>query len=204
MVALRWPPSGLFVCRSGPLSTDPTDARGGKEGPARAYRTHRQSATKATPSRKQRGLALSHRLIISLTLGLSLFASAASSPFGVGAAEVATTTATTTAAVEAPVSYDKETEAKVREYWADAPVMASVAYCESTFRQYAKDGSPLRGRVNSADVGVMQINETVHKASALKMGLDLGTLEGNLAYARHLYKTQGTAPWVYSAHCWNA
>lgn len=83
--------------------------------------------------------------------------------------------------------------------------MASVAYCESTFRQYSKDGqSALRGRVNSADVGVMQINETVHAATAAKMGIDLESLDGNLAYARHLYSTQGTAPWVYSAHCWQA
>jgi hypothetical protein len=36
------------------------------------------------------------------------------------------------------------------------------------------------------------------------MGLDIETLDGNLAYARHLYRTQGTAPWVYSEHCWNS
>jgi hypothetical protein len=82
--------------------------------------------------------------------------------------------------------------------------MAEVAYCESTFRQFGEDGQPLRGHVNKADVGVMQINETVHLATATKMGLDLETLDGNLAYARHLYRTQGTAPWVYSAHCWQA
>jgi hypothetical protein len=120
--------------------------------------------------------------------------------------KIATTTATIEVVeeTEALVISPEETEAKVREYWQDAPVMAKVAYCESTFRQYNDDGQPLRGRVNSADVGVMQINETVHLATATKMGLDLETLDGNLAYARHLYRTQGTGPWIYSKHCWNA
>lgn len=117
--------------------------------------------------------------------------------------ETATTTATTTVEAEATtVLTTEEVEAKVREYWQDAPVMAKVAYCESTFRHFGENGQALRGRVNSADVGVMQINETVHKATAVKMGLDLEKLDDNLAYARHLYRTQGTAPWVYSAHCW--
>lgn len=205
MVALRCLTSGLFVCRSGPPPTDATDAGEGKEGPARAYRNHRQAATIATPSRKHRGLALSHRLIISLSLGLSLFSSAATAPLAIGA-EAATTTATSTvAATEAPaVPTQEEVEAKVREYWQDAPIMAKVAYCESTFRQFDEDGKPLRGYVNAADVGVMQINETFHKASADRMGINLETLDGNLAYARHLYRTQGTAPWVHSSHCWQS
>lgn len=179
--------------------------RGGKEGPARAYRTHRQAVTIATPSRKHRGLALSHRLIISLSLGLSLFTAAAISPLGVAAEDAAIATATPAVVEEAPaIPTPAETEAKVREYWQDAPIMAKVAYCESTFRQYDGEGKPLRGHVNAADVGVMQINETVHAASAARLGLDLETLDGNLAYARHLYRTQGTAPWVYSSHCWQA
>lgn len=190
-----WTPSyGRHGCRGGEGRTGPRS------------RNHRQSATKATPSRKQRGLALSHRLIISLSLGLSLFTSAATSPIEVAVAEAATSATTTeVVAEEAPaIPSQEEVEARVREYWQDAPIMAKVAFCESTMRQYTEDGKPLRGRVNAADVGVMQINETVHLASAKKMGLNLETLDGNLAYARHLYRTQGTAPWVYSEHCWNS
>jgi hypothetical protein len=123
------------------------------------------------------------------------------------ATEAATTTATSTVVAAeteaAALPSQAEVEAKVREYWQDAPVMAKVAYCESTMRQYGKDGQPIRGRVNPADVGVMQINETVHAAAAAKMGLDLETLDGNLAYARYLYRTQGTAPWIYSKPCWS-
>ena len=92
----------------------------------------------------------------------------------------------------------------VEEYFSDAPVMIEVAYCESRLRQFNEYGDPLRGRVNSADVGVMQINEKYHAATAVKLGHDLYTLEGNLAYARYLYETQGTKPWVHSSKCWNS
>jgi hypothetical protein len=98
----------------------------------------------------------------------------------------------------------KTTREYVEEYFNDAPIMIDVAYCESRFRQFNENGTPLRGKVNSADVGVMQINEKYHAATAVKLGLNLETLDGNLAYARYLYETQGTKPWVHSSKCWNS
>ena len=95
------------------------------------------------------------------------------------------------------------TEQIVPDYFSDAAIMIDVARCESQFRQNNPDGSTLRGRVNSQDVGVMQINEKYHAATALKLGLNLYTIEGNMAYGRYLYETQGTAPWVHSSKCWN-
>lgn len=97
----------------------------------------------------------------------------------------------------------KTTKDIVSEYFSDAPVMIQVASCESGFKQFNTDGSVLRGRVNGADVGVMQINEMYHAQTAVKLGINLHTLEGNLAYARYLYETQGTKPWVHSSKCWN-
>ena len=95
------------------------------------------------------------------------------------------------------------TEERVREYFQDIPVLIDVAYCESRFVQLNYDGSVMRGRANPDDVGVMQINETYHLATAQKLGLNLNTLEGNMAYGRYLYETFGTDPWVHSAPCWN-
>jgi hypothetical protein len=91
----------------------------------------------------------------------------------------------------------------VQEYFADAPIMAKIAWCESTWRQFDSKGNPLRGIVNASDVGIMQINEYYHSATATKLGLDLHTLEGNMAYGRYLYETQGTAPWIHSKPCWS-
>ena len=94
------------------------------------------------------------------------------------------------------------TEAIVRDYFKDIPVMIQVARCESHFRHTLADGSILRGVVDSADTGVMQINKRYHSATATALGLNLDDIYDNMAYARHLYKTQGVAPWNASAPCW--
>jgi hypothetical protein len=93
-------------------------------------------------------------------------------------------------------------ETIVRQYFKDMPVMIQVARCESAFQHTLADGSILRGRVDSADTGVMQINMRYHQKTAGTMGLNLEDIYGNLAYARHLYETQGTKPWNASAPCW--
>lgn len=97
----------------------------------------------------------------------------------------------------------QDTEALVRAYFRDVPIMAQVARCESTFRHTLKDGSVLRGRVNQNDIGVMQINTYYHGEKAEELGLDLYTIEGNLMYARYLYERKGTQPWSASAPCWS-
>ena len=95
-----------------------------------------------------------------------------------------------------------DTEAVVRAYFADVPVMIQIARCESHFRHYLADGTVLRGRVDGADTGVMQINKRYHEKAAAAMGLSLDDIHGNMAYARHLYETQGTRPWNASSACW--
>lgn len=96
-----------------------------------------------------------------------------------------------------------DTEAAVRSYFSDIPVMIQVARCESTFRHTLADGSVLRGVVDSDDTGVMQINLRYHEETAEKLGLDLTDLYDNMAYARNLYERQGTQPWSASAPCWS-
>jgi len=95
-----------------------------------------------------------------------------------------------------------DTEAAVRAYFSDIPVMVQVARCESTFRHTLADGSVLRGLVDNRDIGVMQINTGYHGDAATAMGLDLTNLQDNMAYARHLYETQGVQPWSASRACW--
>ncbi len=96
----------------------------------------------------------------------------------------------------------ENTETIVREYFADIPVMISVARCESTFRHTLADGSVLRGKVDARDTGVMQINLGYHGATTAKLGLDMENIYDNMAYARHLYETQGVQPWSASRPCW--
>ena len=81
--------------------------------------------------------------------------------------------------------------------------MIQIARCESTFRHTLADGTVLKGRVDPADTGVMQINLRYHGKKAEELGLDLKDLYDNMAYARDLYERQGTQPWSASAPCWS-
>lgn len=99
-------------------------------------------------------------------------------------------------------SSELTTQEKVYNYFEDTPILYHVAKCESRWRQYDKQGNPLRGNVDRRDVGVMQINEYYHLKQAQKLGFNIYTLEGNVAYAKYLYKNQGLKPWYASKPCW--
>jgi hypothetical protein len=98
----------------------------------------------------------------------------------------------------------KTTEEIIAEHLKDMPILKKVALCESRSRQFNEDGSVLRGEYNPQDVGIMQINEKYHLDTANKLGYNIYTLEGNIDYAKYLYRTQGLKPWTYSSHCWDA
>ena len=97
----------------------------------------------------------------------------------------------------------KQVERYVREQFKDEPVLVEIARCESTFRQYDKNGNIIRGVVNKGDVGVMQINERYHANEAVKLGLNIYTTEGNVAFAKHLFDKFGSQPWSSSQDCWS-
>ncbi len=94
------------------------------------------------------------------------------------------------------------TEEYVRAYFSDIPVMQDIAWCESRFRHYDSTGKPLRNMQGSSAIGVMQIMSSLHQEPAQRLGHDITTLEGNMAYARHLYERNGTRDWNASRHCW--
>src|SRR3989344_3041723 len=90
----------------------------------------------------------------------------------------------------------------VEEYFAGEPIMVDISKCESHFRQFNKNGAVYRGTKNNQDVGVMQINEYYHLDATKKLGYDIYTVEGNVAYARYLFEKEGTVPWASSEPCW--
>ena len=101
-----------------------------------------------------------------------------------------------------PITDSENVARFVEDYFADIPLLARIAECESRNRQYDKYGNVLRGLENRYDVGVMQINEMYHLETAEKMGIDIYDIEGNVAYARYLYEKQGAKPWISSSACW--
>lgn len=94
-------------------------------------------------------------------------------------------------------------EMHVREYFSDTPELAEVAKCESRFRHFKSNGKVLRGIENPDDVGVMQINEYYHLETSKKLGYDIHSVDGNMAYAKYIFEKQGLRPWKASSKCWS-
>lgn len=164
-------------------------------------------------------LTAKNRLIIQFTIGLAMLAATAFTG-SVAENSIATTTVIpaetvantanipeiqktvkdTTETTEKKTT--KTTEEVIKDYFKDTPILIDVARCESQYRQFDQNGNIIRGVYNPDDVGVMQINEFYHAKTAKKLGYDLYSLEGNMAYAKYLYEKEGTAPWEYSSKCW--
>ena len=101
-----------------------------------------------------------------------------------------------------PITDSKNIERFVNDYFADIPILAKIAKCESRFRHLDSEGDVLKGNRNQHDTGVMQINVLYHAKTAEKLGLDIHGLDDNVAYARYLYQKQGVKPWASSSACW--
>jgi len=109
-----------------------------------------------------------------------------------------------TSEVKTVAAVQKTARDTVYEYFADAPELIEVARCESRFRHFDANGRVLRGDINQSDIGVMQVNIYYHEETAKKLGLDLYSIEGNMAYARSLYEREGLTPWNSSSKCWRS
>ena len=133
-----------------------------------------------------------------------------SSLYGAGQPAVATSALAAPQAEQAtsttgsPLNDPRHIEAYIQAQYADEPILVDIARCESTFRQFDPDGKVIRGSVDPQDVGVMQINEKYHADEAAKLGYDIYTVEGNVAFAKYLYAKEGAEPWMSSSKCWSA
>jgi hypothetical protein len=150
--------------------------------------------------------------MIELTTGIAFLVSSLYGPGQAQAASVPVTPIINTAAsttieqastTEARFLDSKAVESYVSKQYADEPVLVDIARCESTFRQFGPDGNVIRGKVNKGDVGVMQINEKYHADEAAKLGYNIYTAEGNVAFAKYLYNKFGSDPWSSSSKCWS-
>lgn len=101
-----------------------------------------------------------------------------------------------------PITDSKNVERFIQDYFAEIPILAEIARCESTFRHYDSQGEVLKGKKNRYDRGVMQINILYHGERAEKLGLDVHSLDDNVAYAKDLYEREGVKPWMSSSACW--
>jgi hypothetical protein len=124
--------------------------------------------------------------------------------------QIADTQTPATAVMEAtttsPSSFiddPKGMEAYLRGQYADEPILVDIARCESQFRQFDSSGNVIHGLVDKEDIGVMQINSRYQGLAAQRLGYDIYTVQGNVAYAKRLYEDEGTQPWSASEACWS-
>jgi len=92
----------------------------------------------------------------------------------------------------------------VTQEFGEDHIMVKIAKCESSFRQFKKDGTLLYNEKGSSAVGVFQIMESYHLEKAKELGLDIHTTIGNIAFALYLYQNEGTTPWAASSFCWKS
>ena len=102
-----------------------------------------------------------------------------------------------------PLQNEKDIEAYMRKQYVNEPILVDIAWCESRFHQFNEDGTVIRGEKNKADIGIMQINEKYHAEDAKKLGIDIYSAEGNIAFSKYLYNKYGTKPWSASSKCWS-
>ena len=146
--------------------------------------------------------------MIELTTGIAFLVSSLYGPGQAQAASVpvtdmASTTIEQASTTEARFLDSKIVESYVTKQYVNEPILVDIARCESTFRQFSPDGNVIRGKVNKGDVGVMQINEKYHAEDAAKLGYNIYTAEGNVAFAKYLYNKFGSNPWSSSSKCWS-
>ena len=145
-----------------------------------------------------------------ITASLFVLSSVYGAPTVANADTISTTTAPGATVNKQEITIDErfltkkqlELEAKAKEYFKDDPILVKIAGCESHFRQYDSKGNVLRGKVNRGDLGLMQINKYYHGDKSDELGLDINTVEGNMAYAKYLYEKEGGKPWLSSSKCW--
>jgi hypothetical protein len=99
-------------------------------------------------------------------------------------------------------SMRSHTEAFLRSYFHDIPVMVEIARCESGFRNVQSGLQQPYGRERS--FGFFQIHEPDWHQQAVSLGLTEYQTDAmhNVLMARHIYNTQGLSAWRASKHCW--
>ena len=94
----------------------------------------------------------------------------------------------------APQSLKSEVAAAFDDY----PEMTQIVACESGYRQFRSNGTPLVSP--TGDVGVMQIHVATWGKEAAALGLDIyGSAHDNIVMGRIVLETQGIKAW----RCYN-
>jgi len=82
--------------------------------------------------------------------------------------------------------------------------LKKICSCESGWQHYESDGITVRrGKINTDDIGICQINQKHWSDEARRLGVNLFVEEDNIQMARWIYERYGTQPWNWSKECWS-
>jgi hypothetical protein len=96
----------------------------------------------------------------------------------------------------------------VNAIWNEYPLLERVCSCESWGspnkipREDDISGNVLIGYPNPNDKGACQIHVPAWGATAIKLGYNIYTLQGNVDMAVYILKHQGYEAWSASESCW--
>lgn len=91
---------------------------------------------------------------------------------------------------------------RIEDVFGTSTPMVEIARCESRLRHFKSPNVVLRGDITPADVGLYQINVDYHEDKIKELGINIYTVDGNIAYAKYLYDKNGTRDWNASKKCW--
>lgn len=86
------------------------------------------------------------------------------------------------------------------EYEVDEKVALAIMKCESGLRPEAINVN----KNETIDYGLWQINNFYWEDYMFEMGWDIKNPDDNLEAGFYLLSVSGTAPWIWSKHCWSA
>ena len=97
----------------------------------------------------------------------------------------------------------------------DAERLLPIIKCESEFKHFEPDGTPLKNRAGSSAIGVAQIMSSLHPDPKVVErynkrhdtdftveDIDITTVAGNIGYAVMLYELNGIRDWECSRFGW--
>jgi hypothetical protein len=101
------------------------------------------------------------------------------------------------------LTLDNHIEAEAARFGVSLWLAREIMRCESSHYGGAVNYNRRPdGTIWSTDVGMWQINNYYHEATATSMGLDIYNEYDNVTYGFWLLANEGTHHWKASAYCW--
>jgi len=98
-----------------------------------------------------------------------------------------------------PLSINQLITLYSEKYEVNEKLARDIIYCESRFKPYALNTKAVVGE----DVGLFQLNSHYWQEIMALNGWNIYNIEDNIEAGMWLLSKSGSAPWLWSEHCWS-